>query len=489
MKRTVTDTSLAERIKERTGQNINLCYFCRKCTNGCPVVEYMDLTPSQLMRSLQLGRDDTVLESKTPWLCAHCETCFARCPMSLDVPQIMDAIINEVRERGIKPAVPEVDALNQLALAWIKRLGRMYELAIMGERNLRSGQLFRDMEMGRRMLMAGKLKLLPQIVLSSKRKPEPLPKSGAARVAYFPGCSQHSSGIEYGSSTEKVAMALGLELAEPKGWTCCGSGMGHTLPKGESASMAMRNLALVEAAGDDTLTTGCAACFSRFKRSVYEVERDADVRKEVETTTGYDYTGKVKVAHLLDTFVDKVGLNAIADRVKRPLEGLKVVCYYGCLLTRPPEVNGADHPEYPMNMDLLVRKLGAKTLDWSYKTDCCGGNLMLTETGIALRMSDKVLAGAKEVGADAIVVACPFCQGNLDTRQDQIARELGHKYDIPIIYFTQLMGLAFGFSAKEMALDKHFVSVEKVMAALDGQAAKPVARADRSPALRAGSGK
>ena len=142
-----------------------------------------------------------------------------------------------------------------------------------------------------------------------------------------------------------------------------------------------------------------------------------------------------------------------------------------------------------MNMDLLVRKLGAKTLDWSYKTDCCGGNLMLTETGIALRMSDKVLAGAKEVGADAIVVACPFCQGNLDTRQDQIARELGHKYDIPIIYFTQLMGLAFGFSAKEMALDKHFVSAEKVMAALDGQAAKPVARADRSPALRAGSGK
>src|SRR3972149_6335795 len=169
MKRTVTAAPLAERIKERTGQNINLCYFCRKCTNGCPVVEYMDLTPSQLMRSLQLGRDDTVLESKTPWLCAHCETCFARCPMSLDVPQIMDAII--------------------------------------GERNLRSGQLFRDMEMGRRMLMAGKLKLLPQIVLSSKRKPEPLPKSGAARVAYFPGCSQHSSGIEYGSSTQKGAMA------------------------------------------------------------------------------------------------------------------------------------------------------------------------------------------------------------------------------------------------------------------------------------------
>ena len=138
----------------------------------------------------------------------------------------------------------------------------------------------------------------------------------------------------------------------------------------------------------------------------------------------------------------------------KPLAGLKVVCYYGCLLTRPPSITQADHPEYPMRMDRLVEALGAESLDWGYKTDCCGGSLALTRADTAMRLSEKILRNAQDVGADAIVVACSLCHVNLDTRQDVISRA-GRAYNVPIIYFTQLMGLAMGMAAADLGLQKH----------------------------------
>jgi len=141
--------------------------------------------------------------------------------------------------------------------------------------------------------------------------------------------------------------------------------------------------------------------------------------------------------------------------VVKSLQGLRVACYYGCLLTRPPEVTGDANPEYPMNMDHLLQALGAETVDWSYKTDCCGGSLSLSTLEIALDLSHKILENAIEVGADLIATACPLCHANLDMRQNQINEEFGGEFDIPVVYFTQLMGLAYGFDTKTLGINKH----------------------------------
>ncbi len=132
-----------------------------------------------------------------------------------------------------------------------------------------------------------------------------------------------------------------------------------------------------------------------------------------------------------------------------------MACYYGCLLTRPPDVTGAEHHEYPMNMDHLMESLGAEAVDWSYKTDCCGGSLSLSTLDIALDLSHKILENALDVGADLIATACPLCHANLDLRQKQINEEFSGDYDIPIVYFTQLMGVAYGNDAKSLGLAKH----------------------------------
>ena len=164
----------------------------------------------------------------------------------------------------------------------------------------------------------------------------------------------------------------------------------------------------------------------------------------------------LKVDNLLTTITDRVGYEAAAKPVVRPLEGLRVACYYGCLLTRPPDVTGEENFEYPMNMDHLVEALGAEAVDWSYKTDCCGGSLSLSTPDIALDLSQQILENAIDVGADMIATACPLCHANLDLWQNQINEEYGGQFDIPIVYFTQLMGVAYGLDAKTLGMDKHF---------------------------------
>jgi heterodisulfide reductase subunit B len=204
------------------------------------------------------------------------------------------------------------------------------------------------------------------------------------------------------------------------------------------------------------MTMPCAACFSRFRIAMHEVQEDPELRRQIADDIGFDYTGGIKVDSLLTTITDRVGYEAAVQPVVKPLEGLKVVSYYGCLLTRPPDVTGAENPEYPMNMDQLMEACGAESVDWSYKTDCCGGSLSLSKLDIALDLSHKILENAIEVGADMIVTACPLCHANLDVRQKEINEEFGGEFDIPIVYFTQLMGIAYGLDAKTLGLEKHF---------------------------------
>ncbi|MDI7262025.1 MAG: CoB--CoM heterodisulfide reductase iron-sulfur subunit B family protein, partial [Thermodesulfobacteriota bacterium] len=177
------------------------------------------------------------------------------------------------------------------------------------------------------------------------------------------------------------------------------------------------------------------------------------------------YQGKVKVYHPLEVFLE-MGLEKIRQKMRKKLKGLKVVCYYGCVLTRPPKVAQFDNVENPQSMDTIVSALGAEALDWSYKTECCGVSMTLTRSDIVLKLSNDILREAKEAGADAIVVCCPLCQANLDGRQRQIEEIYKTRYELPILYITQLMGLAFGAYPKEVGIQKLITSPQETLGSI-----------------------
>jgi heterodisulfide reductase subunit B len=459
-----TAGTLAQIVQREIGENAFLCYQCVKCTSGCPLSDHFDLTPNQVMRALQLG-DESVLESKTIWLCASCQTCSTRCPQGLDIAGIMDALRIEAKRRGIAPAIPEVDKFSSIFLRDIDLLGRLYEVGLMGGMYLatigkllkNTEQLQKDMGMGLEMMKRRKLKLVPGLTRPSKKVKPVEPSEGM--VAYYPGCSLHSTAAEYDQTVRAAADALDLVLVEPPGWVCCGSTPAHSTNHTLATVLPMRTLATVEQMGLDTVTAPCSACFARMKTAAYTVAHDEDMARKVEAQIGYAYRGTVAVQHLLDTLVDQAGLEKIESSVEMPLEGLKVACYYGCLVTRPPKITQAKHAEYPMKMDYLMRTLGAETVDWSYKTDCCGGALTLTQTPLALEMTGKILKDAHDCGADVIVTVCPLCHMNLDARQAQI----GLDFQMPTLYATQLMTLAFGKGGKVSALYKNLVDPQPVL--------------------------
>jgi len=390
----------------------------------------------------------------------------------VDLPRIMDALKIIAARDGVEPAVRSVPAFYTAALRGIRLFGRMYEAGLMGELYLRmalSGdldreQLFnRDVPLALRMLRMGKLNPLPPLARSAKRHRRAASDTHRQTVAYYPGCSLHATAVEYDMSTRAVADKIGLELVEPNGWVCCGTTPAHSTDHLLSTVLPLRTLALIEQSGQSHVTVPCPSCFIRFRTAMRDVATDGELRERVVARTKYTPSPELTVDHLLTTVTERVGIEATAAAVTRPLEGLKVVCYYGCVITRPPELTGATDCEYPMGMDRLVQALGAESLDWSYKTECCGVSLAFSQLPIALDMSHRVLDNARDVGAEAIVVACPLCHANLDMRQRQIGEQYGQKYEIPILYFTQLMGVAFGLEPTALGLGKHFVSTESLL--------------------------
>lgn len=283
------------------------------------------------------------------------------------------------------------------------------------------------------------------------------------RYAYYPGCSLHSTAKEYDHSFRAVCSRLGIELVEIKNWFCCGSTPAHSVSRLLGSALPLGNLATMQKRGFQEVVVPCASCFSRFKTALHNVENEPGLREEIEQVIEGNWSDDIKVYHPLQIFSEESQLGKISGLVKRELAGLKVVCYYGCLLTRPPKVAQFDTCEYPESMDRVLRALGIATLDWSYKTDCCGAAFALTRTDIVLKLSHEILEGAKSVGADAIAVACPLCHANLDTRQEEIEKDYGADYKLPIFYFTELMGISFGLSSKELLLGKHLVGAEKIL--------------------------
>lgn len=281
--------------------------------------------------------------------------------------------------------------------------------------------------------------------------------------AYYPGCSLHSTAKEYDRSLCAVCEKVGVELKEVKSWICCGSTPAHSTSKLLSLALPLKNLAEIEKSGFRKVIVPCESCFSRFKTAQHEIDNEPRLAAIVEGIIEHKFRDGVKVYHPLEILSSNTVLSKITGQVKNDLSKLTVVCYYGCLLTRPPKITEFDDCEYPQNMDKILRALGVSTLDWSYKTDCCGGSFALTKTDIVLKLNRDILEGAKSVGADAIVVACPMCHSNLDTRQEEIEKKYQTTYRLPIVYFTQLMGLAFDISAQKLLLKRHLVDTEGVL--------------------------
>jgi heterodisulfide reductase subunit B2 len=288
------------------------------------------------------------------------------------------------------------------------------------------------------------------------------------KYAYFPGCSLQSTAKEYDLSAREVAGALGIELIDIPDWICCGATPAHLTSHMLSLALPVENLLKVRAMGENLeVITCCAACFSRFKIANHIMQHDTARREEAEKIIGRPYQGEVKVRHFIDVLVNDFGLDNLKERVTRQLSGLKVACYYGCLLTRPSAVADLDDLEDPMLMDDLMRTIGAEPVKWPYKTECCGASFSLSKTDVVLKLSEDILQMAFDEGARALVVACPLCQSNLDLRQSMINKKSRKNFDMPIFYFTQLIGLSLGIEPKKLGLGKHIVDPLPLLREID----------------------
>jgi len=291
------------------------------------------------------------------------------------------------------------------------------------------------------------------------------------KFAYFPGCSLESTAWDFDRSTRAVCRELGIELAEIPDWVCCGSTPAHSTNSALAVALPVLNLQKAEAMGQPVLTA-CASCYARLRTANQQVRND-DARRQAERVTGKPYGGQVEVLHVLDVLVNRLGLETIRRKVQRRLSGLRVACYYGCLLSRPPEVVAFDNPENPTCMDDLVAALDAVPVVWPYKTECCGASLSISNSGVVNRLGRKLLAMARQAGAQCLVVACPLCQLNLDLRQADACQADGSPPETPVLYITQLLGLALGLPAGELGLAALSVNADSLFSPSGAPAAAP----------------
>ncbi|SDC41617.1 MULTISPECIES: CoB--CoM heterodisulfide reductase iron-sulfur subunit B family protein [unclassified Candidatus Frackibacter] len=287
------------------------------------------------------------------------------------------------------------------------------------------------------------------------------------KYAYFPGCSLHSMAEEYNMATELVMEDLNVELREIPDWNCCGSTPAHTTSHLLPVALPARNLAIIEKEGLDVVAP-CAACYNRFKAANKELNEDDDLKETVNEIIEMDYQANVEVLNLIEVFQNDDVMEILEEKVNVELKNIKPAVYYGCLLTRPPEVTEFDDAENPQSMDQIMEAIGAEPVEWTHKVECCGGSLVMARSEVVLKLSRDILKAAKQAGANCIVTACPLCHANLDMRQEQINKKFGDDFNMPIFYFTQLIGAALGHSKKNLGLKRHFIGSEGLLGSLVG---------------------
>jgi len=290
------------------------------------------------------------------------------------------------------------------------------------------------------------------------------------KYIYYPGCSLERNAGAYNDSTLAIAEPLGIEFQEVDDWNCCGAVEFIAVDKMQAYSLVTRNLALAEQQqtnGED-MVAPCSACFLNLSKCDAYLTASPDLNSKINqalSAGGLKYTpGKVHTRHLLDVLVNDIGYDKIAEKIKKPLYGLRVAPYYGCLIVRPGFLDEFDDPEYPTSLDDLMKSLGSTVVDFPMKAHCCGGHMTQISDDIALNMINSLLKNAQDYEADVIVTICPMCQLNLDAYQKDVNRALGTNYNIPILYFTQLIGLALGMDPDELGFGKEIIDAQPALA-------------------------
>jgi heterodisulfide reductase subunit B len=270
------------------------------------------------------------------------------------------------------------------------------------------------------------------------------------KVSYYPGCSLEGTALDYAASIAGITPLLNMELEEIEDWNCCGATAAHSINHKLSLTLPARNLARAEKAGHDVVAP-CALCFNRLKMA------EKALLSPEGADLGVSYGGSIKIWDLLDYLAQPAILKTLAAKVVKPLRDLKAVGYYGCMVARPPRITDKADYENPQNMERLLKALGATPLDWSYKTDCCGAGLAVSRPDIIDTLVQRLFDRALRAGAEGFVVSCQMCQANLDMAQERISQKTGKNYYLPVLYFTELIGLALGHPDVEKWLSMHLV--------------------------------
>jgi len=306
------------------------------------------------------------------------------------------------------------------------------------------------------------------------------------KYLFYPGCSMQRSARPYLDSLLAIQQDIDMELEEIQDWNCCGATEYISISRLPAYALNGRNLALAaqQANGVRTVLAGCSACYLNLAKTDRYMSKDGRLNAQVNEALaagGLHYDpGSVKIRHLLDVVVNKVGLEAIKQKVVRPLKGLRVAPYYGCMVVRPDPENRFGSPEYPTILDELMKVLGAEVVDFPVKTHCCGGHMTQISAPVAYELIRRLMYAADQYEADIMVTLCPMCQLNLDAYQDEVNKYFHTDYHLPIVYFTQLMGLAFGHDPEELGLGREFVNTGPALAKIGVEVAEePVAAKPR----------
>ncbi len=285
------------------------------------------------------------------------------------------------------------------------------------------------------------------------------------KISYYPGCTLKNNAKNFEDSTLCSLKHLGVDVEELPRWNCCGTVFSLATDDLIHHVAPIRNLIRVKESDSDKVMTLCAMCYNTLKRANIRVKNDPESLEKINNFMDrekVEYTGDVKIFHLLELLRDEIKFENIAKKVVKPLKNLKVANYYGCLLVRPPEI-GLDDLENPAVLENLMSVLGAVPIDFPYKTECCGSYQTVDKSEIIAERNYQILTSAQEQGAEVVVVSCPLCAFNLDHRQNETARIYPEFKNIPILYFTQLMAIALGCQENDLRFDLHYINPKPIL--------------------------
>jgi len=302
------------------------------------------------------------------------------------------------------------------------------------------------------------------------------------KIAYYPGCALKERSSHLDSSARAATKKLGFELDELESWTCCGTVPPVSKERVMNYIPSSRILKNVKDSGEDILITICDFCYNTLKRTNFAIREDEITAKRINsyladdepsrvyiedsTDDWEDYTGDVKVLHLMEYLRDNVGYDKIREKVTNPFDGIKIAPYYGCVMLRPHKEIELDSPENPKIIEGFIESIGGEAVKYPYRTDCCGSYLSVSSPDTSTELCKKILSSAKDRGAQAVVVSCPLCFYNLDSRQSAIIEKYPDFTPIPVFYFTQLLDLALGGKQEEQGFEKHHINVGAVLSGI-----------------------